>query len=249
MVPAKDGNKLSIKEMLKLLLKVQDYDSQLLELKMRKSFFPDLLKQLQTEIEDMNKELEEKSERAMDIKKEIGLLEMNLQKEKDDLKESNKKLDKVSTNREYDAVQTEIRSHEENIGEFEQRIIVLMDEQETLEREIEEMKDNFNSTGKLNKERIKEIEKNAAEIDSIIEGVRNERENIASVVSKRIIRRYNQIRNGKQGIAVVPIVDRACGGCRQALPPQRIQEIRAGNFVICENCGRIIVDIETMDEE
>ncbi|RKZ31582.1 hypothetical protein DRQ33_06955, partial [bacterium] len=38
-------------------------------------------------------------------------------------------------------------------------------------------------------------------------------------------------------------------GCRRALPPQRIQEIRAGKLTICESCGRILVELETLDRE
>ncbi len=246
-----DGTKgkLSMKEMLKLLLTIQEYDSKLLELEMRKSFFPDLLKQLKDEVENLEEKLTQKKERFSEVKKEIDMLELNLATEKTGLDTSQKRLMKVSNNKEYDAVQTEIRTHENNIAEIEQQVIVLMDEQETLEKEVSEIEEKFGEKQKENKSRIKEIETNASQIDSIIEKVRAERENLTNKVSPRLIRKYDMIRSGKQGVAVVPIVDRACGGCRQALPPQRIQEIRAGKLVICENCGRIIVDIEKIDDE
>jgi len=44
---------------------------------------------------------------------------------------------------------------------------------------------------------------------------------------------------------VVPVVRDACGGCFNAIPPQRQSEIRQRKKVmICENCGRILVDDE-----
>ena len=240
--------KLSMREMLKLLLEIQEYDSKLLELEMRKTFFPDLLKQLKDEIESLEQELSQKKERLNEVKREIDSLELDLESEKNGLDASQKRLMKVSNNKEYDAVQTEIRTHENNIAEIEQRLIVLMDEQETLEREVADIQEKYDETSRVNRSRISEIETNAAEIDGIIEKVRAERDHLASKVSRRLIRKYDMIRSGKQGVAVVPIVDRACGGCRQALPPQRIQEISAGKLVICENCGRIIVDVEKLNK-
>ena len=237
-----------MKEQLKLLLRVQEYDSKLLELDMRKSFFPDLLKQLKTGIEQLKKNYKEKSDRLIEVKKEIDFLELELESEEEKLKGSNEKLPNVSTNKEYDAVQLEIQTHQEKIDDAEQKSIVLLDEQSSLEKEVSDLETNLKDTVAKNKSRIKEIEKNSVEIDDIIVKIQLERDKIASKISKPLLNKYRQIRRGKQGVAVVSIVDRACGGCRQALPPQRIQEIRAGKLTICENCGRIIVELETLDD-
>ncbi len=232
--------------MLKLLLKIQDYDSQIMELEMRQDFFPDLRKQLQEEMDAVRAEYKQKSERLSEVKKEIDMLELELESEREKLEKSRERLMHVTTNREYDAVQAEISTHEERIAEAEQRIIVLLDEQETLEREVEKLEEQMKRVVEENTARLKEIDRNAREITRIKEEISRKREELASKVTQSLMRRYEQIRGGRQGVAIVPIVDRACGGCRQALPPQRIQEIRAGNLVVCENCGRIIVDMEML---
>jgi predicted nucleic acid-binding Zn-ribbon protein len=44
---------------------------------------------------------------------------------------------------------------------------------------------------------------------------------------------------------VVSIVRDACGGCYNAIPPQRQSEVRQRKkILVCENCGRILVDAE-----
>jgi predicted nucleic acid-binding Zn-ribbon protein len=44
---------------------------------------------------------------------------------------------------------------------------------------------------------------------------------------------------------VVPVERDACGGCFNAIPPQKQSEIRQHKKItICENCGRILVDEE-----
>ena len=55
---------------------------------------------------------------------------------------------------------------------------------------------------------------------------------------------YVKIRgNYRTGLAVVPVERDACGGCFNAIPPQKQSEIKQHKkIMICENCGRILVD-------
>jgi predicted nucleic acid-binding Zn-ribbon protein len=57
---------------------------------------------------------------------------------------------------------------------------------------------------------------------------------------------YEKIRKSyRNGLAVVPVERDACGGCFNAIPPQKQSEIKQHKKVmICENCGRILVDEE-----
>jgi len=60
---------------------------------------------------------------------------------------------------------------------------------------------------------------------------------------------YDRIRKSyRNGLSVVPVERDACGGCFNAIPPQRQSEIRLHKKVIvCENCGRILVDADLND--
>ena len=63
---------------------------------------------------------------------------------------------------------------------------------------------------------------------------------------------YDRIRkNYRNGLAVVPVERDACGGCFNAIPPQKQSEIRLHKKItVCENCGRILADgdlVETTD--
>jgi predicted nucleic acid-binding Zn-ribbon protein len=65
-----------------------------------------------------------------------------------------------------------------------------------------------------------------------------------SKVDPRLLTSFERIRkNYRNGLAVVSIVRDACGGCFNAIPPQRQSEIRQRKkILVCENCGRILVD-------
>ena len=68
-------------------------------------------------------------------------------------------------------------------------------------------------------------------------------------VEERLLASYDRIRkNYRNGLAVVPVLRDACGGCFNAVPPQRQSEIRQHKkIIVCENCGRILVDQDTND--
>jgi len=57
---------------------------------------------------------------------------------------------------------------------------------------------------------------------------------------------YDRIRkNYRNGLAVVPVERDSCGGCFNAIPPQKQSEIKQRKkIIVCENCGRILVDDE-----
>jgi predicted nucleic acid-binding Zn-ribbon protein len=68
-------------------------------------------------------------------------------------------------------------------------------------------------------------------------------------VDERLLISYDRIRkNYRNGMAVVPVERDSCGGCYNAIPPQKQSDIKQRKkIIVCENCGRIIVDDELND--
>jgi predicted nucleic acid-binding Zn-ribbon protein len=57
---------------------------------------------------------------------------------------------------------------------------------------------------------------------------------------------FKRIRkNSRNGLAVVYVQRDSCGGCFNKVPPQRQLDIRTRKkIIVCEYCGRILVDPE-----
>ncbi len=66
------------------------------------------------------------------------------------------------------------------------------------------------------------------------------------VIDDRLLTAYHRIRkNARNGLAVVKIERDACGGCFNKIPPQHQLDIRMHKkIIVCEYCGRILVDDE-----
>ena len=72
---------------------------------------------------------------------------------------------------------------------------------------------------------------------------------IQTLIEERLLTAYNRIRkNARNGLAVVTVQRNACGGCFNKIPPQRQLDIASGKkIIVCEYCGRILVD-QNIDE-
>ncbi len=156
-------------------------------------------------------------------------------------------LDNVRNNHEFDNLTKEIEYEtlqiqlaEKTIGEIERNI------------------DNHHADIEVTENEIRDqshiLEEKKAALDTIVSETRTEEENLMvrskalepMVDDDRLLTAFKRIRNNaRNGLGVV-IVDRnACGGCFNRIPPQKQIEIKMHKKVIvCEYCGRIMVDPE-----
>jgi len=106
-------------------------------------------------------------------------------------------------------------------------------------------------------ERRKDLDGKKSELDDITRDTQKEEENLAEKsselqtrIEERLLTAYRRIRsNARNGLAVVPVKRDACGGCFNQIPPQRQLDIRSRKkIIVCEYCGRILVDDEIVGE-
>ena len=82
--------------------------------------------------------------------------------------------------------------------------------------------------------------------------LQEKRDACASKIDERTMSAYNRIRGSvRNHLAVVTVYNGdSCGGCFGAITPQRLVDIASGTkLVICEHCGRILVNPEAEIEQ
>ena len=86
------------------------------------------------------------------------------------------------------------------------------------------------------------VRKKLATVEEELAGVRGERESRARELPKGLLGDYEKILRARGGVAVVAVTTSAiCGGCRVAIRPQAIQELKAASvLMVCESCGRYL---------
>ena len=106
-------------------------------------------------------------------------------------------------------------------------------------------------------ERKRDLESKKSELEEITHDTQKEEEQLTvksvelqTRIEERLLMAYKRIRsNARNGLAVVPVKRDACGGCFNQIPPQRQLDIRSRKkIIVCEYCGRILVDDEIVGE-
>lgn len=160
-------------------------------------------------------------------------------------------LDNVRNNREFDHLSKEIEFETLEIELSEKRIREFSQELKNLTEQIEKSK-TFLS------ERSEDLAQKKAELESIVsetrqqeEQLRDEVKDIEVEVEPRLLHAFKRIRkSARNGLAVVCIERGACGGCFNKIPPQKQMDIKIGKkIIVCEYCGRIMIDPELIGGE
>lgn len=231
-----------MKDVVDNLIKLQDIDHRLNELKMQKGDLPQLIETVGEDIKEKTTEAERLKEQREKMQSDRKLYEKEIEASKALFKKYEDQLYQVKTNKEYDAISMEMDTKKMEIEGLEEKILKTMEDDQETEKEVQALSEEISTL----ESQYKEYEKELEEISQITQKEENkllkEREKISKNIEPRLFKQYERIAKAKEGIAVAPIKKSSCGGCFSAIPPQKIVEIRELNrLYTCEYCGRILV--------
>ena len=236
----------SVEEKLTSLLTLQKIESKLDELHILKGELP-------MEVADLEDEITGLHARQVRIEEEINGVTDFIEQRKAAIKEAEalvKKYEKqssnVKNNREFEAINKEIEMQQLEVKLAEKHIKDATEEIAEKAVALDKAKKNIAA-----KEGALATKK--GELEKIIAANEKEEKHFNKLsaearqhVETRLLASYDKIRRSyRNGLAVVPVERDACGGCFNAIPPQKQSEIKQHKkIMICENCGRILVDEE-----
>ena len=209
------------------------------------------------EVADLEDDVAGLETRIQKIKTELDDFEDAVVMRKNTIKESQALVKKYETqqnnvknNREFDALAKEIEIQGLEVMVCEKKIKELGYDI-TLKTEV------YETALVTLEERKKDLEVKQTELANLTSETQKEEEVLLADAEKaklnieeRLLIAYNRLRgNFKNGLAVVTIQRDSCSGCFNQIPPQRQSDIRQRKkIIVCEHCGRILVD-ETIAQE
>ena len=225
---------------LRTVYEAQKIDMQIIENEKKLISTPKKIEKMEHDIKAMSEKVSKEKEILEEFEKERKGKEKELELEKDKIKKFESRLYEVKTNKEYQALLKEIETAKQANDKQEEEIIEIMVKMEDLKKDIE-------STSKLLKEKQKvgEVEKkkllNEIEsIDKTITDLKQQRDNLLSVVDKTLRETYTILISRRDGMAVVNVKNGVCLGCFMNIPPQLFIEVTKNNRLIqCPSCNRI----------
>ena len=228
--------------MINQIILLQDVDNKLFEINKLLGDLPKQVQELTDQEEATTSSLSQKEESLKSTTVEINGSETLIATTQDkvDLLKDRLIDGSISNNKEYDAMMDTIDYEKNIIFEKENELLSLMENKESLSKEIDEDKaalDGIIEELNTKKESLnKKVEDVSEEKNALIK----ERETIVLNIDKDVLDKYTQIYDARDGVACSEILDNNCEGCGGYIPPQVVNEALAKAIVHCGTCSRFL---------
>jgi predicted nucleic acid-binding Zn-ribbon protein len=227
----------TVEQKLKALYELQTIHTKVDKIRQVRGELPMEVADLETRIQKIKAELDDLEDEIVTRKNLIKDAQANTKKYEAQLNE-------VKNNREYDAISKEIEIQGLDIQVSEKKIrefgFEIASKTAVYEKALADLE-----------ARKSDLDAKKAELGTITAETQKEENELTSLANKatvnideRLLIAYNRLRqNAKNGLAVVTIQRDSCSGCFNQIPPQRQSDIRQRKkIIVCEHCGRILVD-------
>lgn len=226
---------------LELLLELQVIDYDLGELERSKDYLPDMMENLQREVDDAKQKVIDTAGALEAAQLTRKNLELDIQTREAELQKYQQQMMAIKTNKEYDALVAEI----DNLKSVVTVAYAELEETEATLKQLDldavDHREKESSTVENNQKQLAVLQEKMDSIGDKVAAKRSSRESVIGSISKPMISTYERVRKGRGGRAVVMVKKKACNSCFKALTPRRIQEIkRADKVLVCEFCGCLL---------
>ena len=230
-----------MKEQILFLVKLQNIDFEIEKFMLRKVDLPREIARLDEELESIEEEMEQSGQKLDELKIDHKTRETALKNGVENSKKAKSRLLEVKTNKEYEATLKEIDAINAKSSEIEDEIIHILEE---LDKASEDLKVKESETvshrsGCENGKR--KLKKELDLIDSELDDIMEKRDKIRSGIKTKLLKKFDIIKDRKNGRAVVPVRKEVCYGCYMNIPPQMYNELQKNEkMILCPHCERII---------
>lgn len=241
-----DADGITMDEKLRTLYQIQLKDTAIDKIHLQRGELPLEVQDMEDEVEGLKTRIANAEADIADIEKKQAELRHAIQEAGLLIEKYSKQQDNVKNNREYESLGKEIEYQsleqqvcEKRIGECERALA----EKRAL---IDDTKARLAIFEANLEEKKKELEVIIEETAAAEEKFQAEKAELEKKIDERMLVAYNRVRSAaKNHLAVVTIEREACGGCFNQIPPQRKLDIIQGKkIIVCEYCGRILVNPE-----
>jgi hypothetical protein len=194
--------------------------------------------------------INELKEKISSQQKESRTLEGEMADKMDHVRERQSKMMQVQTGREQTALLKEIEDAKKSAKENEEKILVLIESIEKLTAQMEEEKNLLKGEKQLVTEETDKVRANIEAINKSKKKKDAKRTDQAGKIKKSLLKKYDTLRQHRNGLAVINVVDGVCQGCFMAVPPQRFNMLLKGDEIFaCPTCQRLNYYVPPILEE
>lgn len=230
-----------MKEQLLLLVELQRIDLEQRSIENKRDLLPQELEDLNTELHQHEGSVDEAKGTLEELVQRHNEREKDLVRGIESLKKTKSRLFEVKTNKEYQALLTELDVINEKNDLIESEIIVILDSLDQAREALSTKEEEFAIIRSDLESKIESVRDEMNSIDSLLTSVTERQRNIKEKIDTGFLKRYDLIKQKRNGKAVVPVWKEVCGGCHVNIPPQMYNQLqRSEELMLCPNCNRIM---------
>ena len=223
------------------LIEVQELDKVLQEVTQELERLPEELKTEEAALEDLKAQQTAHLQEMENLKGQRRDTETETAQMEDGIKKSRARLMEIKSNIEYKAMIKEIAFKEDQRDKQETRVLEIMEQLEAQKRALGEVEEQIQERQAALAQRSAAVAAAVKKLKQQLAGLEEQRKKMRKGVPAQLLKRYEFIRQRRNGTAIAPVNEGVCFGCHMNILPQQFIDLQKGVEILqCPHCQRIL---------
>lgn len=235
---------------LERLVALQELDKEILALSSNLDRLPQELREKDQEMSALEAEKSALSQELESLKKQLKEMEAEVTDLEEAIKASRQRLMDISKELELKAMLKEIGFREDQRDQKETRVLELLDQVETQNQAVTEKEEALKQLQKGYKRQAADVEAQVDELEQKRSVLMEKRNILQQELPGQLLKRYEFIRQRRNGSAISEVREGVCLGCHMNILPQQFIDLQKGEELIqCPHCQRILYWLGEQEQE
>lgn len=225
-----------------VLARKNELEQQIQELPRELKGTETLLERYKSDFLDKNKEHEQKRQEL--LKLTASLTEVELRRDA-----SEKKMGQITTQRDYELVDKEIKDAEKEEGEIRKNIQRLTDEIKKLEDKLSNLESSFKDLEDTLSVKKASVDETTQKMTDEMRSIESEQKELSKGLDEDTLFKFERIIRNKAGRGIVAVRGNVCTGCHMMLSAEFANEVKNElEIKYCPYCSRVLFHDETASD-
>jgi uncharacterized protein len=232
------------------LVALQEVDKEILEVSSNLERLPQELREKDEERATLEAEKSAGSQELETLKKQLKEMETEVSDLEEGIKASRQRLMDINKELELKAMLKEIGFREDQRDQKETRVLELLDQVEAQNQAVTEKEQALHQLQRAYEGQAAEVATQVEELEQKRAVLEKKRAVLQKELPQPLLKRYDFIRQRRNGSAICEVQEGVCLGCHMNILPQQFIDLQKGEEIIqCPHCQRILYWVGEKEEE